>query len=92
MALADPALSAANSAATASVVARNNAELLKTIKDTTEGTDILVESLHKGVIKLLDLTKENQSKLDALSLENKELKQKINSLENQLNKTTTYVR
>lgn len=92
MALADPALSAANSAATASVVARNNAELLKTIKDTTEGTDILVESLHKGVIRLLQLTKENQNKLDDLSAENKELKQKINSLENQLNKTATYVR
>ena len=92
MALADPALSAANSAATASVVARRNAELLETIDDTTDGTYILVESLHKGVRKLLDLTKENQSKLDALSAENKELRQKINSLENQFNKTATYVR
>lgn len=86
------ALSASAAAGMASNIAARNAELLKTIKDTTEGTDILVESLHKGVIKLLDLTKENQSKLDALSLENKELKQKINSLENQLNKTTAYVR
>lgn len=83
---------AAGSAYAASETAKKNAELLATIKDTTEGTDILVESLHKGVIRLLQLTKENQNKLDDLSAENKELKQKINSLENQLNKTTTYVR
>lgn len=84
--------SAAGSAYAASETAKKNAELLETIDDTTDGTYILVESLHEGVRKLLDLTKENQSKLDALSAENKELRQKINSLENQLNKTTTYVR
>ncbi|MBE6098266.1 MAG: hypothetical protein E7198_10855 [Schwartzia succinivorans] len=85
MALADPALSAANSAATASVVARRNADKLEKIDDTTEGTFIVVEASGKLLMKIAD-------KIDAIAAENKELRNEIMALKEQIKTPAPYVR
>jgi len=85
MALADPALSAANSAATASVVARNNADKLEKIDDTTEGTFIMVEASGKLLMNIAD-------RIDSIAAENKELRKEIMALKEQIKAPAPYVR